>query len=166
MSKIIGISVAVATVLLAVTSAATAASSIGHDRFTSDPYADNWCGIDGSSVDRVIANYTADGSRASINIVTTFTATVSGKSMEIHQTGIRKSSDPIDNGNGTYSILFTSAGQSPTFYLPDGEVIHDTGFLEAVATFDAATDDFLSFEVVKQAGPRPGACGAIIAALS
>jgi hypothetical protein len=142
------------------------AAPIGHDHFTSDPYPDQWCGVAGSSVDQVVANYTLDGSRTSLNVRTTFTATASGKSMEIRQTGVRTQSAPIDNGDGTYSIVFTNAGQSPGFKLPNGVVIVDTGVLEGVATFDSATDDFLSFEIVKQSGPRPGACDAIVSALS
>lgn len=142
------------------------ATAIGHDHLTSDPYADNWCGIAGTSVDYVVANYTLDGSRASINIRTIFTATASGKSMEIQQTGLRRQSGAVDNGDGTYSVTFTNAGQSPGFRLPDGTVIVDTGVLVGVATFDSATDEFLSFVIVKQSAPRPGACDAIIAALS
>jgi hypothetical protein len=45
-------------------------------------------------------------------------------------------------------------------------VIQDTGLLEGIATFDAATGEFISFEVVKIAGPRSNACAAIVAALS
>ena len=142
------------------------AARIGHDHFTSDAYDDSWCGLSGTSVDQVVANYTLDESRASINVRTTFTATTSGRSMEITQSGVRKTSAPTDNGDGTYSVAFTNAGQSPRFKLPAGQVIQDTGLLEGVATFDAATDEFLSFEVVKVAGPRPNACDAIVAALA
>jgi hypothetical protein len=151
---------------LALPAANVGAATIGHDHFTSDPYADNWCGIDGTSVDTVVANYTPDGSRASINVKTIFTATASGKSMEIRQTGLRRESAPVDNGDGTYSVTFTNAGQSPGFKLPSGVVIVDAGLLIGVATFDSATDEFLSFEILKQSAPRPDACDAIIAALS
>lgn len=157
---------AVTALSLAGSSAAIGASQIGHDHFTSDPYADNWCGIDGTSVDRVVANYTADGSRASAHIVTTFTAAASGKSMEIIESGTQKESAPVDNGDGTYSITFTSAGQSPVFRLPGGIQFHDNGLVVGVATFDSATDDFISFDIVKVAGPRPAGCAAIVAALS
>lgn len=150
---------------LAGTAANAGAAQIGHDHFTSDPYADNWCGVDGTAVDAVVANYTLDGSRASINVRTVFTAASSGKSMEITETGVRTTGSAIDNGDGTYSVFFKNAGQSPGFKLPTGEVIHDTGIVGGVATFDATTGDFLSFEVVKVAGPRPDACSAIIAAL-
>jgi len=142
------------------------AAQIGHDHFTSDPYDDNWCGIEGTSVDQVVANYRLDDSRTSLNVKTIFTATASGKSTEITQTGARKSSAPTDNGDGTYSVAFANAGHSPRFKLPTHEVIQDTGLLQGVATFDSATGAFLSFEVVKVAGPRPGACDAIVAALA
>jgi hypothetical protein len=161
------ITLAASIVLLATVAASSgAATRIGHDQFTSDPYADNWCGIDGTSLDNVVANYTLDGSRASINVRTIFTATASGKSMEIRDTGLRKQGAPVDNGDGTYSITFTNAGQSPGFRLPDGVVIVDTGLLEGVATFDSVTGDFISFKIVKLAGPRPDACSAIVKALS
>lgn len=161
------ITLAASIVLLATVGASSgAAARIGHDHFTSDPYPDNWCGIDGTSVDNVVANYTLDGSRASINVRTIFTAAASGKSMEIHDTGVRKQGAPVDNGDGTYSITFTNAGQSPGFKLPDGVVIVDTGLLEGVATFDTVTGDFISFGIVKLAGPRPDACNAIVTALS
>src|SRR5581483_738193 len=157
---------AVAALALLGSSAAIGANQIGHDHFTSDPYADNWCGIDGTSVDRVVANYTADGSRVSLHIVTTFVATASGKSMEIIQSGVQKASQPVDNGDGTYSITFSSAGQSPLFRLPGGAQIHDNGLVIGVATFDAATDDFISFNIVKIAGARAAGCAAIVAAMS
>ena len=69
-----------------------------HANFTSDPYDDNWCGIDGIGVDRVVARYKEDASGASletVNITELFTATESGKSMEIRSTGARRVSAPI-----------------------------------------------------------------------
>jgi hypothetical protein len=166
MRKLILLAGSVALVAMLSLASIAGAAQIGHDHFTSDPYGDNWCGVEGTSIDYVVANYTLDGSRASINVKTIFTATTSGKSMEITQTGVRKASAPTDNGDGTYSVVFLNAGQSPRFKLPTGQVIQDTGLLEGVATFDAATDEFLSFEVVKLAGPRSNACDAIVAALT
>jgi hypothetical protein len=142
------------------------AARIAHDHFVSDPYADNWCGIDGTSVDTVVANYTPDSARTTLNVKTIFTATTSGESMEIQQTGLREQSTPIDNGDGTYSVTFTNAGQTPRFKLPTGQVIVDTGLFVGAATFNSATGDLLSFQVLKQDGPRPTACDAIVTALS
>jgi hypothetical protein len=146
--------------------AAAAAAQIGHDHFVSDPHSDSWCGIQGTSVDDVVANYTLDGGRPSLNVRTTFAATVSQKSLEIKDTGVRTASGPVDNADGTYSVTFANKGQSPRFKLPTGEVVQDTGNVIGVATFDSATDVFLDFEVVKQAGPRPNACAEIVGALS
>ena len=141
-----------------------------HVSFTSDPYDDNWCGIDGTSVDRVVAHYKEDASGASIlnlNITALFTATESGKSMEIRQTGVQRASAPIDNGDGTYSVIATNSGQSPTFKLPNGPVIVlSVGLVEFLVTFDIATGEFVSFEVLKESGQHPPGCALIVAALT
>jgi hypothetical protein len=86
--------------------------------------------------------------------------------MEIEQSGLRVSDPPVDKGNGTYSVTFANSGPSPKIMLPTGKPIVDTGFLEAVVTFDSATDDFIDFQLVKQAGSRPPGCDRIIAAMS
>ncbi len=141
-----------------------------HANFTSDPYDDNWCGIDGTSVDRVVAHYKEDESGASItnlNITTLFTATESGKSIEIRSTGLRTSSAPIDNGDGTYSVIATNRGQAPGIKLPNGPVIVlSVGLIEFLVTFDSATGDFLSFEVTRETGQHPPGCALIVAALT
>ncbi len=157
-----------ASALVLALAAAASAGAIGHDHFTSDPYADSWCGLAGTSVDRVVANYTtADESRASINVLTTFTVTATGKQLEIRSTGVRLESAPIDNGDGTYSLIFTNAGQSPKFKVPNGPVIGvDVGLIMFDVTFDKATGDFVSFSVVRVAGQRPGLDSQICAALT
>jgi hypothetical protein len=141
-----------------------------HLNFTSDPYDDSWCGIAGTSVDRVVVQYKEDATGASMendSITTLFTATVSGKSMEIRQTGVRKRSAPIDNGDGTFTVVVDNRGLSPAFKLPNGPpIVLDVGLVEFRVTFDSATGDFLSFEVVRERGQRPPGCDAIIAALT
>jgi hypothetical protein len=140
-----------------------------HAHFTSEPYGDVWCGIAGTSVDTVVAQYLERDSGASIltvDITTLFTATASGKSMLIRQTGARRTDAPVDNGDGTFTVVFTNTGQSPSFKLPQGPPIAlDVGLVEGAATFDAE-GEFLSFEVIRERGQRPGACDLIIAALS
>jgi hypothetical protein len=135
--------------------APASAATIGHDRFTSDPYPDEWCGLAGTSVDRVVANFTAGSdARASINVLTTFTA-VNGKQLEIRSTGVRTESAPVDNGDGTYSLVHTDAGLSPMFKAPNGPVIgNDVGLVTFVLTFDSSTGAFVGFDVVKIAGQR------------
>jgi hypothetical protein len=154
-------------VALALALGATA-GAIGHDHFTSDPYPDSWCGLAGTSVDKVVANYTTvDESRASINVLTTFTATATGKTLEIRTTGVRKEGAPIDNGDGTFSVIFTNAGLSPMFKVPNGPVIGvDVGVITFDVTFDQATGDFVSFSVVRIAGQRPALDSQICAALT
>jgi hypothetical protein len=144
------------------------AATIGHDHFMSDPYPDSWCSLAGTSVDRVVANYTTtDESRASINVLTTFTVTATGKQLEIRSTGVRKESAPIDNGDGTYSLILTNAGQSPKFKLPKGPVIGlDVGLIMFDVTFDTATGDFVSFSVLRVEGQRPALDSQICAALT
>jgi hypothetical protein len=84
------IAVAAFVVVLATASAVGAAAAPpSHDHFVSDPYPDGWCGIQGTSVDTVVANYTPDGSKVSLNVKTLFTATASGKSIEIRTTGLQ-----------------------------------------------------------------------------
>ena len=150
-------------ILALVLAAPAAAANVGHDHFTSDPYPDSWCGIPGTSVDVVVANFT-DG-RESINVRTTFTA-ANGKQLEIRQTGVRKSGPPIDNGDGTYSEIHTSAGQSPGFKIPNGPVIgNDVGLVTFLVTFDSVTGDFVDFAVLKVAGQREALNAQICAAL-
>ena len=140
---------------------------IGHDHFTSDPYADGWCGLAGTSVDKVVANYTASGSWTSLNVLTTFTVAATGKQLEIRSTGVNTESAPIDNGDGTYSVIFTNAGQSPKFKLANGPVIGlDVGLIQFDVTFDTATGNFISFDVVRAKGQRPALDSAICAALT
>lgn len=153
----------IALVALVLAAPAAAAAPVGHDHFTSDPYPDEWCGLPGTSVDRVVANST-DG-RESINVRTTFTA-ANGKELEIRQTGVRKGGPPIDNGDGTYSEIHTNAGQSPGFKIPNGPVIgNDVGLVTFRVTFDSATGDFVGFEVLKVAGQREPLGDQICAAL-
>jgi hypothetical protein len=173
MSKLFALGALAATLLVALVAASARAGPPlihEHANFTSDPYDDNWCGIAGTSVDRVVAHYKEDASGAfieTLNVTTVFTATESGRSMEIRQTGSRRGSAPIDNGDGTVSIVVTNSGQSPGFKLSNGPpIVLDVGLVQFLLTFDAVTGDFISFEVLKVAGPRPPGCDLIIAALT
>jgi hypothetical protein len=153
----------VAIVALAL-AAAAAAATVGHDHFTSDPYPDEWCGIVGTSVDRVVSNYT--DSRESLDVRTTFSDANGTPLLEIRSTGVRKDGPPIDNGNGTYSEIFTNAGQSPSFKIPNGPTIgNDVGLVQFRITFDSATGNFVGFDVVKVAGQREALDAQVCAAL-
>ena len=127
-------------------------------------------GIDGVSVDRVVATFSADASGATLerlNVRTLFTSNATGKSFEIHSAGARRAAAPIDNGDGTHSIVTQNSGPSPIFKLPNGPMVwHDVGLIEFRLTFDQATGDFVSFEVMRVSGPREPGCDAIVAALT
>jgi hypothetical protein len=141
----------------------------GHFSFTSAPYADGWCGIDGTSVDTVRAHFLEDASGASIenlNLVTTFTSTASGKSMEIHIARVSKSDAFVDNGDGTETLFVTNNGLQ-SWKIPNGPMlVRSVGSITFAITFDAATGEFLSFEVVEEHGQFPPGCEFIIEALT
>lgn len=154
----------IALAALALAAPAATAATVGHDHFTSDPYPDEWCGIVGTSVDRVVVNST-DG-RASLNIRTTFSDANGTPLLEIRSTGVSKEGPPIDNGDGTYSVIFTNAGQSPSFKVANGPTIgNDVGLIQFRVTFDSATGNFVDFEVLKIAGQREALDEQICAAL-
>jgi hypothetical protein len=141
-----------------------------HVHFTSEPYAENLCEIPGTAVDEVVASFTLYESGATLerlNVLTVFTATASGKSVEIRSTGARRVTAPLDNGDGTYSIIARNTGPSPIFKLPNGPtIVLDVGLVEFRITFDSGTDEFLSFDVVRVEGPRPAGCATLEAALT
>jgi hypothetical protein len=141
-----------------------------HFSFTSDPYAQNWCGIEGTSVDRVVGHFKLDASGASIDNIQSkslFTATASGESMEIHITGVVKVSAPIDNGDGTFTVIVRNMGARPQFKLPNGPLlVRSAGHGIFGLTFDSSTGEFVSFEVIDLKGPHPAGCDIIVAALT
>jgi hypothetical protein len=141
-----------------------------HFSFTSDPYQDNLCGVDVTAVDRVVESFKQDESGAfvdNLNLTTTFTA-ANGKSVQFHQTGAQKASAPIDNGDGTFSVIFKHSGASPVIKVPNGPALAEsTGTAAFLFTLDSATGDIISFEVLRASRPdQPGACDAIVAALA
>ena len=173
MSKVFAVTALAAAAFVAL----AAAASVGaqpvaneHEHFVSDPYDDSWCGIDGTSVSSGVAHYLEDASGRSVetlNVTTLFTATDTGKTIEIRETGARLGSGPIDNGDGTFSLVFTNVGQSPSFMIPNGPpLVLDVGLVQFLVTFDSASGDFLSFEVAKLAGQRPPGCDAVVAYLT
>jgi hypothetical protein len=172
MSKVFAVTALAAAVFVALAAATSGSAqpvANEHEHFVSDPYDDNWCGIDGTSVSSGVAHYLEDASGRSVetvNVTTLFTATDTGKTIEIRKTGARMGSGPIDNGDGTYSVIATNVGQSPSFMIPNGPpLVLGVGLVQFVLTFDSATGDFLSFDVVKTAGQRVPGCDALVAYL-
>jgi hypothetical protein len=139
----------------------------GHFNFTSDPYADNLCGVDVTAVDRVVESYKQDASGASIDnvdITTTFTS-ADGKSVEFHGAGVRKQTASTDNGDGTVTFVFVVSGNSPQIKIANGPVIgHSAGTTTLLVTADAAhPDHFISFQILRDTGLSKGGCAAIVA---
>ena len=88
-----------------------------------------------------------------------FTATASGKSLEINVAGSQISAGPIDNGDGTVTFVFTIKGLAVQFKVPNGPVLlQGRGLLSVRDTFDAATGDLISHTVVDD-GVHPAAEG-------
>jgi hypothetical protein len=137
-----------------------------HSVFNTGPYADNWCGIDGISVTRGTEQYRQDASGAfidNLNATTVFTATGSGKSMTIQQSGVG-TGYWIDNPDGSSTLYGTVSGLGPKFTLPTRRVIVDTGTTGYEVFFDA-NGNFAGFAILYHHGPQPGACDAIVEAL-
>jgi hypothetical protein len=154
-----------------VSGSAATAPTVEHFHFTSDPYSQNICGVDVIGVDTVSGMFLVSASGASINgaeVTTVFTNPTTGKSITFMQAGVSKQSAPIDNGDGTSSVIATVNGLSPKISGLSGQPIAvDTGSITFFVTFDTATGEFISFDVISIKGPRPaGGCDAIVAALT
>ncbi len=152
--------------------AAATAPTVQHFHFTSDPYSTDICGIDVIGVDTVSGMFLLSASGASINgaeVTTVLTNPTSGKSITFMSAGVAKSSAPVDNGDGTSSVITTVNGLSPKISELNGPPLDgiDTGSITFRVTFDTATGEFVSFDVVSIKGPRPAVgCDLITAALT
>jgi hypothetical protein len=141
-----------------------------HINGTSDPYADNLCGVDVTAVTRIVEDYRLDENGVGIdnvNVTTVFTSS-SGQSVEFHQAGVGKADALVDNGDGTLTFIQQQSGSSPQIKIPNGPVIGVTSGTATVAiTIDAETGHFLSFVVLRESRPAgAGECPAIVEALS
>jgi hypothetical protein len=151
--------------------AAATAPTVTHAHFTSDPYPANICGIDVIGVDTVSGNFVLFANSASISgaeVTSVFTNPASGKSITFMSAGVAKSSAPVDNGDGTSSVITTVNGLSPKISELNGPPLDgiDTGSITFRVTFDTATGEFISFDVLSIKGPRPAVgCDLITAAL-
>jgi hypothetical protein len=159
--------------LMASSAGATAtAPTVEHFHFTSDPYPTDICGIDVIGVDTVSGMFSVSASGATINaaeVTTVFTNPTSGKSITFMSAGVAKQSAVIDNGDGTSSTVTTVNGLSPKISELNGPPLDgiDTGSITFVVTFETATGDFISFDVLSIKGPRPAVgCDLITAALT
>jgi hypothetical protein len=104
-----------------------------------------------------------------LQLTSVFTNPVSGKSITFKSDGVAKSTAPVDNGDGTSSFVTTVNGLSPKISGLNGAPLDgiDTGSITFRLTFDTATGEIISFDVVSIKGPRPaGGCDLIVAALT
>jgi hypothetical protein len=127
-----------------------------HYRFTSDPYAETWCGeVEGTAVDGVVEHFMQDASGNivdNVNLTSVFTATATGKSIVSSASNTTRSTGPIDNGDGTISFVTDITGLVLKFQIPDGPVlkasngepIRSAGDLRLEDVFDAATGDYIT----------------------
>jgi hypothetical protein len=125
-----------------------------------DTFADNICGIDGTSVVNGVENFrqSADGSFTDIvSLKQIFTATASGKSIEIQVAQQLTGSDtPIDNGDGTVTFVNTFKGLPEKLKIPHGPVLsRDAGVVTFHTTFNATTGEFISQTLSGEKGPHP-----------
>jgi hypothetical protein len=151
--------------------AAATVPTVEHFHFTTDPYNTSICGIDVIGVDTVSGNFVLFGSGASISGgegTTVLTNPVSGKSITFMNAGVMTESAPIENGDGTFSVVITGNGLSPKISVLNGPPLDgiDTGSITFLLTFDA-NGNFVSFDVLSIKGPRPAVgCDLITAALT
>jgi hypothetical protein len=127
-----------------------------HYRFTSDPYAQSWCGaVAGTAVDTVVEHYMEDANGNivdNVRITSVFTATATGKSIESSASSTTKVAGPIDNRDGTFSFVAKTTGLVLQFKIPrgpvlkaaNGEPLRSSGELVIEDVFDAATGDYIT----------------------
>jgi hypothetical protein len=170
-SLVTALVLACSVVLGGFASSAGAAAPIdqGQFRFDSGPYASSLCGIDGTEDDVVVGSFVSFANGFNINpanAISTFTATASGKTVEFRMAGNVIEQPLVANPDGTFTEYVTVTGTSSIYKLVNGPVIvKDIGSITFAATFDSE-GNFVGFDVVKIAGPRPAGCNAVFAALT
>lgn len=167
----------VTAILAMLASSAAAAPIVDHSHFTvGETFPDTRCGLDVTIADSFMADTQVFGDRVKLEIKETqlITSTATGKSVEQfsaqQQTNILQ---PIDNGDGTTSLLFRFTGLEQRLKIPDGPVlVRDAGPITFEVTFDA-NGNFLSIASSNERGPHPLAdsnfdlvCDVIVSALS
>lgn len=131
----------------------------GHFTFT-DSFPDSICGIEGTSVMTGQENFVAwaDGTfQDTLNVTQVFTATASGKSVEIqvaqHTTG---NLNAIDNGDGTISYVNTKTGLPEKLKIPGGPVLsRDAGTVTFTFVWDPVAGVPLYETLSGIHGPHP-----------
>jgi hypothetical protein len=164
-------------VLLALPGGALAAKPTFHDHFT-DTVPDSGCGVFGTSVvtfDQIgRLSFDANGNLVALKItgeVTIVFTADDGRSATLHVAG-QSTGSFVDHGDGTATVVNTYKGLPEQIRGGGGSVAtRDAGLLSFVTTFDIATGEVISADVVEH-GPHPEAdsdfalfCDAFLAAL-
>ena len=146
-----------------------------------DSFADELCGITGTSATRFVGDFKLydDGTFLSTsNFRNVFTADGSGKQIVI--SGVERVTgpfDPTDNGDGTITETFTFKGRPMTVSIEHGPtLVQDAGNETESITFlvnpDGSRGDVVSHTVMVERGPHPQLdddalfCGVVVSALS
>jgi hypothetical protein len=168
---------AATAILFVLAASAAAAPIVDHSHFTSnETFPDNRCGIDVMIADSFMVNTQVFGETIKLEVKETqlITSTATGKAVEQfaaeQQTNILQ---PIDNGDGTTSLLFQFTGLEERLKIPNGPMlVRDAGPISFRLTFDA-DGNFLSIASSNQKGPHPLAdsnfdleCDEIVSTLS
>jgi hypothetical protein len=130
-----------------------------HDHFT-DSFSDELCGI-AVDVDLVVTDnffvYDEESFKDTTSVRATFTNPANGKSIVISNAGQVSGPPPIiDEEAGTITFLTNFKGLPEKVQTAHGPVLlRDVGFVQFADTFDLATGDFISSEVVFVKGPHP-----------
>ena len=145
---------------LAIVAAASAAPPVtqSHENF-SDTFADEMCGIAGTSVVRGVENFSLSANNIfsdRFEIEQTFTS-ASGKSIRIHAAQhVTGNFDPIDNGDGTVTFVATFKGLPEQLKLANGRLLtRDAGVVTFTDVLDGTTLDLISETVSGEKGPHP-----------
>jgi hypothetical protein len=155
-----------ATALLVLASTAAAAEPIvnEHTGPVYDSFADELCGITGTSTTRFVGNFMlfADGTFLSTgNFQDVFTADSTGKQVVV--SGVEQVTgpfNPTDNGDGTITETFTFKGLPMKVSIEHGPtLVRDAGNTTVAITFllnpDGSRGDFVSQTVLVENGPHP-----------
>jgi len=154
--------VTVVTVLAVLPASALAAQPVAqfHDHFT-DSFSAEICGIP-VNVDLVGTDnfflYANDSFKDTSSVKTTFTNPLNGNSVVVSNAGQITGPPPIvDEEAGTITFLTSFKGLPEKIQTAQGAVLlRDAGIITFADTFDLATGDFISSEVIIK-GPHPEA---------
>src|SRR5262249_61145695 len=99
-----------------------------HGSFVDGPYAQNFCGVDGSQIDTGRFTFKQDASgafHATETFKGVFTASGTGKSLELSAAGVDMG-NAVENGDGTATITEHTAGFVLKFKIPIGLMLKET----------------------------------------